>query len=1359
LLLVLKRSAQQDADLEQFLGQAQDRNSPGYHKWLTPTQFAERFGASSADVETLTAWLQSRGFTVNSVGAGRATIEFSGTAGQLQQAFHTELHRFVVDGEEHIANVSDPKIPAALAPVVGGLLGLNDFFPKAQRSAPISAAYDRAKHTATPEFTTSSGGKLLYVGPVDAATIYNTPNPLNVNFKGSQSYTGHGVTIAVISDANIDTAEVDTYRSFFGLPANTPKVVIDGNDPGVDSSATGHSQQALMNVEVAGALAPNARVVLYAAKNTALASGLYLAMARAMNDNLADIVQLGFSRCEAELANSGNIFVRNLWSQAAVQGVTVVVAAGDGGAAGCDVPQNETSAKNGFGVNGFASTNFNIAVGGTDYDTLPEKFGDFVGAKGTAAGYIPESPWNNSVALGGNGALADNTAFKDKEGLTNILAGGGGASSCIGGLTGGATCQPSSLGNTYGYNKPSWQTDAGNLNIPRDGVRDVPDVSLLAGNGQYGATWAVCGNEFNSGGSPVADCSGESARIQGMGGTSAAASAFAGILALVGESQGNRLGQADYALYSLANQTALYNTIFHDLKAGNNSVVCASGSLNCGTNGFLTAYDAGTGYDQASGLGSVDASALISNWGRAVFASTTTTLTVNGGTAPISVTHGTSLTFKITVSGSGYGTPTGLAGVVADVDETSGTYGDDVGFAGNLSGVGTFTQVVPDAPGGTFNVWGRYDGDVDYSASQSEPVQLTISKENSTVGLALYYRDKSGTHQVTSAGTTYPLGTYVAVDATPRGLSNTGVATGTVTFDDNRTALPSAPNNLNNRGYAEAPVYYWSGGSHSITASYGGDNSFHPSATTSAVTFNISQVGTGMTVAVTPTALIGGTATMTGTVTPAAVNAGAAPSGTITLIDSTNGAALGSATLRAATDPATGGSMATFTLTFRASLLRLGANTLAATYPGDASYTGASAATSITRLPTIATAVTLLANPASLISGTTIVSGEVTPVSNSVASAPTGTITLTDKSSGASLGTASLTAGKDAVTGEPIGTFSLTVNAASLSLGANSLTASYPGDANFSPSSGSTTATRLAKVSTGVTLTANPVSLLTGTTLLSGRVSPAVTNAAAPSGSVKLINERTGNSLGDAELIAGTDATTGGSIATFSLTVKAASLLVGANTISAAYSGDANYTASTGTTIVTLNAGSTTNSEFGITATNLAIKKPGETTGNTSTITVTPKDGFTGKVNLTAALLTSPADAVAPPTLSFSAPSVTISGTAPATATATIATTALTYASLRPEQSAPGDRRWYEGGGAALACVLLLGIPARRRGWKAMLGLLLFAFVGLSVGCGVKLNKVNTERTTAGTYVFTVTGVDAATGAYSATGTITVTVE
>ena len=370
--LVLQRSPGQEIALRQFLGSLQDTNSSQYRKWITPEQFGAQYGVSDADILAVSTWLASQGFKVNKVNKAHTIIEFSGSIGQLQTAFHTQIHSFVVNGGQHLANVSDPQIPAALAPVVAGLSSMNNFFPTPQHTKPQLGKYDKATKKLVPELTlgSASEGYFLYLVPGDAATIYDSPNAWNVNFKGTTSYTGTGVSIGIAGDSNIATSDVDDYRSLFGLPAATPTVVVDGNDPGVNGDVI----EALLDLEVSGGLAPGATQTLYTAANTNLDAGLFLAINRALDDNAINILNVSFQGCEAHQGSSGNLFINSLWEQAASQGITVTVASGDAGSAACDNDDTQQQAQNGLQVNGLASTPFNVAVGGTDFDVLATDF-------------------------------------------------------------------------------------------------------------------------------------------------------------------------------------------------------------------------------------------------------------------------------------------------------------------------------------------------------------------------------------------------------------------------------------------------------------------------------------------------------------------------------------------------------------------------------------------------------------------------------------------------------------------------------------------------------------------------------------------------------------------------------------------------------------------------------------------------------------------------------------------------------------------------------------------------------------------------------------------------------------------------
>lgn len=955
LTLVLQPSAVQQQGLTQYLADLQNPSSPSFHKWLTPAQYGATYGISEADLETVEGWLESHGFKIERVPQGRNLIQFSGSFDEVQNAFHTSIHMFAVHGETHFANVTDPEIPAALAPVVVGLAALNDFFPKPYVKMGPKGRFDEATHTiqsiepVRPDYT--SGG-VLYVVPADASTIYNTPNKnLNANFSGGTSYDGTGVKIGIAGDSNINAPDVTNYRTaFLGASAsspNDPTVVIDGNDPG----ANGDEVEALLDTEVAGGLAPGATLYFYTSADTDLASGLFNAVIRAIDDNTVSILNISFGNCEANEGSSGNSFVNALFEQAAAQGISVTVSMGDSGSAGCD-NDSSASATQGFGVNALASTPYAIAVGGTDFDVLLNGFSSYVSSSTgsapyyrTANKYIPENPWNDSTTLNGN--YSSNVA-EVNDGSTNIVAAGGGKSTV--------------------YSKPSFQTSV----TSSDSVRDVPDVSFMAGNGFYGAAWLICADSQALGETSTVssvDCANSNGTltgtVSGVGGTSAAAPAFAGMLALVAQAHGSatdnyRLGQVDYVLYQLAKSK--YSTVFHDVTTGNNSVVCSSGSTDCGTNGFLTGYNAGSNYDYASGLGSVNISALVSNWGNATLASTTTTLNIGGSTSSVTVAHGTALTFNVGVTPA---SATGVAAIVDNADETSGgaTSGpqNNGEFAVTVS-KGTGSATYNGLPGGSYTVSARYGGDASDAASTSTPpISVTISKENSSTSLAV--NGYSATSGNTISGTSFPYGSQINMDATIAGTSadevangTEGLATGTVTFLNGSTTLGTAAVASQGNQASWPPISnkftVLAAGSYSATASYSGDASFNAS-TSSGVAFTVTKATTTTAGSANPTSLSSSAAsTVTVTITTpynyGAAGYGAGPTGTVTLTG--NGKTLATITNFSTTIQSSSPNnvVLTGTGTIQGSALASGSNTITATYSGDGNYAGSSGTFTVT---------------------------------------------------------------------------------------------------------------------------------------------------------------------------------------------------------------------------------------------------------------------------------------------------------------------------------------------------------------------------------------------------------------------------
>ena len=609
--LVLARSSQQEAALDKYLAELQDKSSPNYHKWLKPAEFGKIYGPADSDIAAIVHWLQSHGMQVDPVQPGRTNISFSGSVQQIQDMLNISIHSFDMRGEQFLSNTNNPSIPAALVPVVSGVARLNTLQPKPQHVTGQMGLYDPAAHrlqaasqstgrTPRAELTNGSGANsTLYLVPGDAATIYNTPNSFNANFSTGTSYTGNGVTIGIGGVATIKPSTVVSYRQRFLGDSKAPTVInVDG------TTAVGIDQfESYTDNELAGGVAPGANIVFYTAVT------LDTAIDQMLTDNTVDIFSLSYGACELDLTTSDNQVISAWWQQAAGQGIAVTVSTGDSGSGGCDY--GTMTAVGGVKVSGYASTPYNIAVGGTDFGPLLTSFTTYVGdsASGTAANfyrtatkYIPEWTWNDSTTV--NTTISANVPYMDptNANATNIQAAGGGKSTCsvntttyTGSTENKGTC-------TSGYAKPAWQRGAG---VPNDSARDIPDISLMAGAGGDAAAWLVCSDDQSTVGTVTitADCTTQtdgSFYFFGVGGTSTSAPAFAGFLALVQQKTGGRLGQAAKDLYDLYNG-AHAAAIFHDVTIGDISVPCTNPSPNCSRNAagnyFLTGYDTTAGYD------------------------------------------------------------------------------------------------------------------------------------------------------------------------------------------------------------------------------------------------------------------------------------------------------------------------------------------------------------------------------------------------------------------------------------------------------------------------------------------------------------------------------------------------------------------------------------------------------------------------------------------------------------------------------------------------------------------------------------------------------------------------------------------
>lgn len=648
MLLQLQRSPGQEEAVRGLVDDLHDARSPKFHQWLTPEEFGKAYSPAPDDVEKVTTWLESHGFTVNVVYAAGMVIDFSGSAAQVREAFHTSIHNYDVNGVRHIANASDPQIPRALAPVVAGVVSMHDFRPHAMK-------------TAHRDYTFTSGGAPYQaVVPADLATIYDLTRVY------SAGYTGKGQTIAVIEDTNLySAADWSTFRSAFGLTAYSsgslttvhPAPATGRNNCG-NPGVNGDDGEAILDAEWASAAAPGAAIEVAACANTYTTFGGFIALQNLINSaKHPGIISISYGDCEAENGATSNAALNSLYQQAVAEGISVFVSAGDEGAASCDA--NLTSATHGIGVSAFATTSYNVAVGGTDFgDTFAGTNNTYWGTSnssvyGSALSYIPEIPWNNSCAggllsqflgfpttSGPNSLCATTTASQD--GLLTVAAGSGGPSGCA---TGSPIRYGVVGGTCKGYVKPSWQ--AGVFGLANDGVRDIPDVSLFAANGLWGHYYVFCFTDPSNGGAP---CVGAPSGWAGAGGTSFSSPIMAGIQALVNQKQGGAQGNPNYVYYRLAAQeyggsgsatcnsssgaAASASCVFHDVTQGDIVVNCA-GSANCygyvasqhgrmmGTPDgalsvsstlFTPAFGTAAGWDFATGIGTVDAYNLVMNW-------------------------------------------------------------------------------------------------------------------------------------------------------------------------------------------------------------------------------------------------------------------------------------------------------------------------------------------------------------------------------------------------------------------------------------------------------------------------------------------------------------------------------------------------------------------------------------------------------------------------------------------------------------------------------------------------------------------------------------------------------------------------
>jgi subtilase family serine protease len=848
MLLQLQRPPEQEQALKEFIDQLHTAGSPNFHRWLSAQEFGERFGLAPEDLSTIATWLQSHGFQVNVVYPSGILIDFSGSAGQVREAFRTEIHSLEVNGVKHIANMSDPQIPAALAPAVVGVVSLHDFMP-------------RPMYTRRPNYTFASGNNTYeVVVPPDLATIYNL-KPL---FAAGTS--GQGATIVVIEDTNVyTTADWTAFRSTFGLSGYTsgnftqahpgpPSGPSNCSNPGVN----GDDVEAILDAEYASAAAPSATIELASCSDTNTTFGGLIALQNLLNASTTPpaTVSISYGECETYNGASANAAYNSAYQQAVTEGVSVFVSAGDEGAASCDA--GESKATHGIGVSGFASTPYNVAVGGTDFgDSYANTNGTYwsstnTSTYGSALSYIPEIPWNDSCAsvliataehysttYGSSGFCNSSTGKAD---FLTVTSGSGGPSGCATG-----TAPPSGVvgGTCQGYAKPWWQSVVGN---PSDSVRDIPDLSLFAANGVWGHYYVICFSDPSNGGTP---CTGAPSGWPGYGGTSFSSPILAGIQALVNQKWG-RQGNPNPVYYQLAateygssgssscNSTkgngVSSSCIFYDVTQGDMDVNC-TGSNNCykpsGTNGvlstssssYLPAYGTTTGWDFATGIGTVNALNLVINplWSTgvapppssiAISSVNPTSITlVQGGSAQsltVNLTR-TNFTGNITLATSPL--PTGVNANITQPAGSTGTSGSiSLSAAGNAALVSTQTITITASGTGVSSVTATFTLTVNPAPS------IAISKVNpSSVKLTRGGSAESIT--VTLTRTNYAGNITLTTSPLPNGVTST-ITSPTGGTGTSGTISLKAANNASGVSNQTIKITASGSGVSSVTASF-----------------------------------------------------------------------------------------------------------------------------------------------------------------------------------------------------------------------------------------------------------------------------------------------------------------------------------------------------------------------------------------------------------------------------------------------------------------------------------------------------------------------------------------------------------
>src|ERR1700733_11971436 len=697
--IVFSRSASQQADLEALIAAQQNPSSPLYHQWLNPDQFAARFGMAQSDLNKVQAWLEQQGFSVDSVAHSRNMIRFSGSVNQVEQAFQTQMHFYTIGGEKHFAPSTALTLPSALAPVVTAVRNLDDFRPKPmiEKSRTIQA---------NPAYTSSVSGSVFFA-PGDIKVAYG------INTLISAGSTGAGQSIAVAGQSSIVNSDIENFENAASLTVKDPNQVLVPSS-GSAQAFPGDEGESDLDVEWSGGIAPGAEIFfIYTGSNTNF--GVFDSVEYAIDEKIGNIISISYGACEAQLAAGEATALDLVLSQAATQGQTVLAASGDSGSSSCYQSPTTTTpplaTQEELSVSYPASSEYATGVGGTHITAadflstnstywLAQSTSDEITSLKT---YIPEVAWNDDAAA-------------VTAGSTTLSATGGGAS-------------------TLSATKPSWQT--GVPGIPADSKRDVPDVSFYASPDLPGYLFCTSDtSDWNT--SQQASCNSgfrdtATNDLTVAGGTSFATPIFAGMVAILNQAQNYAAGQGliNPTLYSVAANSTNYAAVFHDVTTGNNECPSSLGANYCST-ASEGSYTTTTGYDQVTGLGSLNLGALVTAWPASTATLIGTTTTVTAATATPAVSTNDTITITV-ASNAGTTVPTGTVNLSVDGCGTSyGTTGcapQPVTLAAN----GTATYTANFATAGVHNIIAQYAGDSTHAASTGS-VSISIAGTSSGKG-------------------------------------------------------------------------------------------------------------------------------------------------------------------------------------------------------------------------------------------------------------------------------------------------------------------------------------------------------------------------------------------------------------------------------------------------------------------------------------------------------------------------------------------------------------------------------------------------------------------------------------------------